>query len=369
MPAILPPQATPVEHPAPVSTTGPALTIGPAVTTGPTLTAGPPPQRRLGGRALVALGIVLLLLVGGGLAAVTARLARPGAAGAVRNYFSALSGGHAVQALRYVSSGAQFTGDRYPLLSEAGLTESSARPGAVHVGAVAAIDGAPPGLDASLVQVRFTAGGRPVQESLVVVHSGGAYLIQSPFMDVTVQNAAGRTVTVNGIALGDQQLNTLAFPGSYHAVAAANRLLGGSQATNTLRAGPNLPLAPIDLGTPTLAPGALDDIQKQARAAIDACAATTQPMPVGCPFGLNVPGTPTAVRWAVSTYPAIDAQVTPSLFGVAVAVVGNGTGKVHWDVSYTGYAGDKRHESGDSDFAVNGSATLTATGIQVSLVG
>jgi hypothetical protein len=147
-------------------------------------------------------------------------------------------------------------------------------------------------------------------------------------------------------------------------------LFGASQATSTLRAGPTLPLAPIDLGTPTLAPGALAEIQKQTRAGIDACAALAQPMPPGCPFGLNVPGTPTAVRWTVSAYPTVDAQVTQSLFGVVVAVGGpGGSGKVHWDVSYTGFAGDKRHETGDSDFTVNGSATMTATGIQVSLVG
>jgi hypothetical protein len=357
MPVILPPPAAPV------------LTAGPVLTSGPVLTAGPSPRRRLGWRPLVAIGLVLFLLVGGGVAAVAVRLGRPGPAGTVRDYFSALSGGHAARALRYVSAASQFTADRYPLLSEAGLMQSASRPSAVHVGAVAAIAGAPPGIDASSVRVSFQAGGRPVQESLVVLHSNGSYLIQSPFIEVTVQNAGGRPVTVNGIRLGDQQLNTIAFPGSYHAVAAANQLFGGSQATSTLRAGPTLPLAPIDLGTPTLAPGALAEIQKQARAAIDACAALGQPMPPGCPFGLNVPGTPTAVRWTVSAYPAVDAQVTQSLFGVAVAVGGPGTGKVHWDVSYTGFAGDKRHESGDSDFTVNGSATLTATGIQVSLVG
>jgi hypothetical protein len=218
------------------------------------------------------------------------------------------------------------------------------------------------------VKVNFKAGGTPVQETLFVLHRNGAYLIQSPFIQIAVANAVGRKVTVNGIALGDQQLNTLAFPGGYHAVAAANELFGGSQATSTLRPGPTLPLAPIDLGTPALAPGALSEIQKQARTSIDTCAGSGQALAPGCPFGLNVPGTPTAVRWTVSAYPTIDAQVTSGPFGVVVAVGGPG-GKVHWDVSYTGFAGDKRHESGDSDFTVNGSATLTATGIQVSLAG
>ncbi|MEV6851492.1 hypothetical protein [Actinoplanes sp. NPDC051411] len=354
MPLITPPPPAAVEPPAPI------------MTAGPTLTAGPPGPRRLGWRPLVAIGVVLILLIGGGVAAATVRLTRPGAAGTVRDYFAALSGGHAARALRYVNSSAQFTADRYPLLSDAGLTETAARPSAVHVGAVAAIEGAP--VDARSVKVNFRAGGTPVQETLVVLHSNGAYLIQSPFIEVAVANAAGRKVTVNGVALGGQQLNTLAFPGGYHAVAAANQLLGGSQATSTLRPGPNLPLAPIDLGTPTLAPGALAEIQKQVRAAIDACATGGQALPQGCPFGLNIPGTPTAVRWTVNAYPTVDAQVTPSLFGVVVAVGGPG-GKVHWDVSYTGVAGDQRHESGDSDFTVNGSATQTATGIQVSLVG
>jgi hypothetical protein len=393
MPVILPPPsaapagstaAAPLTVAAPVSAAAPlSAAVGStaavgsaslagsaaAVNAGPTLTAGPPPRRGLGRRPLVAIALVLVLLVGGGVAAVTVRLTRPSAADTVRDYFSALSEGHAARALRYVSGASQFTPDRYPLLSEAGLMESSARPSTVHVGAVAAIPGAPAGIDASSVRVGFTAGGRAVQESLIVLHSQGAYLIQSPFVEVSVQNAGGRAVTVNGIRLGEQQLTTLGFPGSYHAVAAGNELFAGSQATSTLQAGPRLPLAPVDLGMPALASGALAEIQKQTRAGIDACAALAQPMPAGCPFGLNVPGTPTAVKWTVSRYPTVDAQVTRSLFGVGVAVGGPGSGKVHWDVSYTGFAGDKRHESGDSDFTVNGSATLTATGIQVSLVG
>jgi hypothetical protein len=375
MPVILPPPpvaaagspvpGTAAWSPAPAVIAG---SVAPGMAAGPTLIAGPPARRGLGRRPLVAIGIVLVLLIGGGVAAVTVRMTRPGAATTVRDYFSALSAGHGARALRYVSSPSQFTADRYPLLSDAGLTETSARPSAVHVGAVGSIPGAPTGVDASSVRVDFRAGGSPVQESLIVLHSKGAYRIQSPFIEVAVANAAGRRVTVNGIALGDQQLNTLAFPGSYHAVAAANQLLDGSEATSTLRPGPALPLAPIDLGTPTLAAGALDEIQKQVRTAIDACAAGGQALPPGCPFGLNVPGTPSAVRWTVTAYPTVDAQVRASLFGVVVAVGGPG-GKVHWDVSYTGFAGDQRHENGDSDFTVNGSATLTATGIQVSLAG
>jgi len=354
MPVILPPPPAPAEPPAPI------------MTAGPTLTAGPPARRGPGRRALIAIGLVLVLLLGAGVAAATVRLTRPGAAGTVRDYFAALSAGHGARALRYVSSSTQFTSDRYPLLSDAGLVETSARPSAVHVGTVAAIPDAR--VDASSVKVSFRAGGTAVQETLVVLHSDGTYLIQSPFIEVAVANAAGRKVAVNGIALGDQQLNTLAFPGGYHAVAAANQLLAGSQATATLRPGPTVPLAPIDLGPPALAPGALGEIQKQVRTGVDACAATAQALPPGCPFGLNVPGTPTSVRWTVSAYPTVDAQVTQSLFGLVVALGGPG-GKVHWDVSYTGFAGDQRHESGDSDFTVNGSATLTATGIQVSLAG
>jgi hypothetical protein len=333
------------------------------------LTAGPAPRRRPGWRTLVAIGVVLVLLVGGGVAAVAVRLTRPGSAGTVRDYFSALSGGHGARALRYVSSASQFGADRYPLLSDAGLTETWARPTAVHVGAAARIPDAPAGVEASSVPVRFKAGGATVQETLIVLRSDGAYRIQAPFIEVAVQNAAGRTVRVNGITLGAQQLNTLAFPGSYHAVAAANPLLGAGQATSTMRPGPTVPIASVDFGPAALAPGALAEIQKQVRSALNACAASGQAAPPGCPFGLNVPGTPTAVSWTITTYPTVGAQVTQSLFGVMVAVGGPGGGKVHWDVSYTGLAGAERHETGDSAFAVNGSATLTATGIQVSLVG
>ena len=45
------------------------------------------------------------------------------------------------------------------------------------------------------------------------------------------------------------------------------------------------------------------------------------------------------------------------------------TGKVHWDVTYTGLDGRNRHETGDLAFTVNGSAQLTGAGIHVSLAG
>jgi hypothetical protein len=340
------------------------------MTAGPTLTEGPPPRRRLGWRVQVAIGLVLLLVVGAGVAAVTVRFARPEPAGAVRDYFSALSAGDAGRALRSVSNVGQLSPQEYPLLTDAGIAVAEHRPSHVHVGAVARIAGTPASIEASSVQASYRADGQTVSTSFIVLHSGDRYLLQAPFVEVAVQNAGGRAVAVNGVALGDQQLTTLAFPGGYDAVAAGNALFAGGKATGMPRPGPAGLLAAIDLGAPTLADGALDEIQKQARAQLDTCAASTQPTPPGCPFGLNVPGTAPLVHWSITTYPTIDAQVTQSLFGgVAVVVGGPGTGKVHWDIDYTGLTGDKRHESGDSDFTVNGSATLTGTGIQVSLVG
>lgn len=368
MPVILAPEAA-----SPPGGRPPTSPIVPAYfealgSPGPTLTAGPAPRGRLGWRGLVAIGLVALLLVAGGSAALTSRLLRLDAAGTVRTYFAALAAGDGTRALRYVQTPAGFRPADFPLLGSAALADTARRPSEVHIGRAAPISGAPAGLDASAVTATYRVGGQTVAQPMVVLHSGGSYRLQSPFVEVAVQNAAGRKITVNGVALGGQQLDTVGFPESFEAAAAGNELFAAGSAAGTPRAGRQLPVIALDLGAPTFATGALAEIQRQARNELDACAASVQPVPAGCPFGLNVPGTGSQVRWSITTYPAVTAAVAPSVFGdVSVPVTDDRTGKVHWDITYTGLDGKKRHESGDLAFTVAGSAQLTGSGIHVSL--
>jgi hypothetical protein len=204
----------------------------------------------------------------------------------------------------------------------------------------------------------------------VVLRSGSHYFLQSPFVEVAVRNAAGRPITVNGVALSDQQLDTVGYPGSFDVTAAGNALFVAGSATGAPQPGARLPIAALDVGAPGFAAGALAEIQRQARNELDACTASIQPAPAGCPFGLDVPGTGPRVRWTITTYPTVGATVAESFLGtVGVPVTDDRTGKVHWDVTYTGLDGQKRHEHGDLAFTVNGSAQLTGAGIHVSLAG
>lgn len=76
------------------------------------------------------------------------------------------------------------------------------------------------------------------------------------------------------------------------------------------------------------------------------------------------------MHWSITTYPTITAEPASTMFGdVAVSIGDDGTGSAHWDVTYTGWAGDKQHESGDTPFSVHGTAQQSGSGIQVSLTG
>lgn len=317
------------------------------------------------------MALILLVLVGGGAVALTARLRQPDAAGTVRDYFAALAAGNAKKALRYVSAAAPLSAQDYPLLTDAALSSPRNRPSNAKTSTVTQIQGTPSSIEAYLVLTSYRVAGQPVTTVLVVLHGDGRYLLRSPFAEVAVMDAAGRAVTVNGVALDQQHLTTPAFPGSYDAVAAGNALYTAGRASAVSGSGAAaLSFTQIDFEPPALAPGALGEIQRQARAELDACTASGQPAPDGCPFGLNVPGTAAQVKWTITTYPAITAAVAASLRGdVGVAVTDDHTGRVHWDVTYTGLDGVNRHQTGDSDFTVNGSASLAGSAIQVSLAG
>jgi hypothetical protein len=346
----------------------PPSAVVPTYFGGPALITGPAPRRRPGRRAVAAACLVVLMLIGGG-AAIAARLRQPASTSAVRDFFAALSAGQGTRAMGYVLSGAQFPIGRFPLLSSAALADAAHRPADIHIGAPTALAGEWRGLDASSMTVRYRAAGQTVSQPVVVVHTGQRYLVDSPFVELAVRDAAGRAVTVNGVGLGPN-LDTFAFPGAYDVAAAGNALLAGARASGVPGPGPQGPAAAVDLGAPTLAGGALAKIQQEARAGLDSCAAGTQAAVPGCPFGLNVPGTAATVHWSITTYPAISATVAQDNIGdVGVAVGDDHTGRVHWDIDYTGYAGDNRHETGDLAFTVNGSAQLTGSGIQVSLAG
>ncbi|GIF04720.1 hypothetical protein [Actinoplanes siamensis] len=352
-----------VPPPAPPASAPPA--------TGPSLSLGPPapvvPRR---GLVLIALMVIGVLLMSGGIVTAVLRVSADSPRAAAERYFGALAAGDATRALGQVASAGQFDRANYPLLSKTALGERRYRPRDVRLGDDTAA-GSQFGTEARRVRISYRAGDRTVDQDVVAVKEGSAWRLRLPFVLLGVVGQRGRQVTVNGVALGAAARATAAFPGMYEAVAAGNTLLAESRATAVAQAGGVVGLvAPLQFGVPELAAGAEQDIQRQVRTALDKCATSRQAEPAGCPFGLNVPGTKVTVWWSITTYPQVSVRTDSVMWfsGAAVQVVDDGAGRVHWNATYTDQAGTAKSQSGDSAFRINGNAQATPTGIQVSLI-
>jgi len=357
--------AVAVAPPAPgvpaFSAPGPSLSLG---------SASSQVRGRLPGRrtAVVAVAVIGLLLVAGGVVAGAARLVRDTPESVVGDYFDALADGDASAALDLVASAEGFDAAQYPLLDDAALAQDRWRPRDVKVGESAAAGQY--GADARTIQVRYRAGDQTIAQNVVVVPQDDGFRLRLPFVLIGVDGQRGRAVQVNGVPLNVTGLTTAAFPGAYEAVAAGNTLLAESRATATAQLN-GLASAAVALrfGVPALAAGAEETIRTRVRAAIDQCAATTQAQTAGCPFGLNVPGTGVTVAWAVTAYPTVSVRTDTVVWsgGSAVQLADDGAGRVHWTAGYTDFSGTKQSQSGDTPFRINGSAQAAPNGIQVSL--
>lgn len=367
---VLPELLAPAPALGPVRT--PAGFMGPPPRTAPTLTEAAATGGAFRRPGLIALGVVAVLLIAVGGVAAVARLVTPSPAVTVRHYFAALSAGDAAKALSYVRSSDQISTAAYPLLGAPALAGRAHRPGDVHIGKATAVAGVdlPAGFAVTDVAVTYRVRGRAVAQTVRVLTAGGKLELQSPFVELVVSGVQSRPLTVNGVALGSSDVDTAAFPGSYDVAAAGNVLFAAGSGSATPQQGPQGPVAQVGLGPPALADGAQAQIQQQVRTALDACAASSVPYQQGCPFALTVPGTDAIVHWSITTYPAITAQPAQTMFGGAAAAIGDdGTGSVHWDVTYTGWSGGKQHQSGDTPFAIHGTAQPSGSGIQISLTG
>ncbi|WP_229069031.1 hypothetical protein [Actinoplanes sp. DH11] len=317
---------------------------------------------------VLAIAAVTAVLLAGVAAVGVSRLLTDTPRSTVADYFEALAEGDASAALDLVFLGDKIDPAQYPLLTDGGL-DAGVRPSDVRIGDSRDAD---PGLgrQATVVPVRYSAGGTGVSQDILVVRADDdGYALRAPFVTLAVGNAQGRAVKVNGIALGGQA-DLVGFPGVFRAEAAANVLLGA--ATATAVAAPGMQggyVAPLDFGVPELAPGAAKKIQAEVRATIDRCAGTTAAQIPGCPFGLTVWGQNATVRWTVAAYPKVTVRPAAATWfgGGGVTITDDGAGTVRWMVTYVDGTGVRRTEKGSAPFRVNGIAQVSASGIQITL--
>ncbi|MEU4563196.1 hypothetical protein AB0F72_32865 [Actinoplanes sp. NPDC023936] len=332
--------------------------------------APPPPSRR---PLVIAIAAALVVLLAGTAVIAGTRLLADTPQAVVGDYFDALADGDADRALKLVNRISELDTARYPLISDAGLSDPAVRPKDVTVGESTEAD-IPYGRDAQIVDVHYRAGDTEVDHQILVVRpdEGEDYQVLAPFVALELTGVQGRAVTVNGVELTEAALaEPVAFPGWLTAEVAGNALFSGATATGVpAPAGQGVYVTALDFGEPVLATGASEKIESTVRETIDRCAATSVAQTAGCPFALNVWGQDATVRWTVVTYPKI--SVAPAQAGwlgggTGATISDDGTGKVRWSAKYTDFSGTERTESGEAAYRITGIAEASSTGIQVTL--
>jgi len=277
------------------------------------------------------------------------------AASSVRAFFTALTAGDAKTAVSYLEPVPGTDPAGGPLLSDAALG-AAYRPSDVQYGKPRQQDGLP------FVDVTYQARGETVQQNVALSADGKQ--LRTVLVQLAVTGVQGRPVSVNGVKMGDDDLNVTVFPGAYEVAVGGNKLFDGATLAAAPEAASGGETATANFEPAKLTASAGPEIQRQVRHELDACAASTRPKTPGCPFWLDAKsGT---VQWSIKTYPPVEPQVT-NAGGPAVTFSGNANGKAHWTANYVDKNGQPKFGGGDIAFKLTGGADATATGIKVSL--
>jgi hypothetical protein len=260
------------------------------------------PSRRRWWVLLAAAAVVLLLV--GVVYAVRSTVSSPESA--VSGYFGALADRDADAALRVlapeVADHAEPELLRDPVLRSADYLP----PADVRTTDVTVDD------REAVAAVEFTIDGRQHTATLRLRRSGG--LADSVFHRWRIVDGLGSIVlgqvteqiTVNGVPMAarDAQGSRVltAFPGGYQVGVPEGDPLWEPRTVPATVA----PLAGAEVDVPLVVrPGIRDEVDRQVRDILDRCAASTELVPPGCPFGYAVVAEAEDVRWRIDSYPAV----------------------------------------------------------------
>ena len=125
-------------------------------------------------------------------------------------------------------------------------------------------------------------------------------------------------IEVNGVRVAAQDLNgprTLPVVfGGYQVSVPADDPLWDSQAVTVLVGSDRVTAVDVPL-VPD--PGVRAEVERQVTQLLDGCAASTELLPAGCPFGNARYGRVTEVAWRISAYPEL--AMTPAPAGLAAS--------------------------------------------------
>lgn len=326
-------------------------------------------------RAAVAVGAGLAVVLVG---AVACFVLWPGPAtpsSTVEDYFAYLSKNQVDKALDLVYSEGE-DWDTDPLLTSQALAEEDNRPTNLKVTATEA-GVSYEDLKSYEVDVTYEVGEATVSQAFSVIEYSGdetEYRIYAPFLYLDINDSSSRSITVNGISLADDQLDSLCvFPGLYTATAAGNVLLAEDkqQATIDDSAFGGSLYATIEFSQAALAEGAEEAVREQVKEKIDTCAESTESWPDDCPFYLYSWYSDSSVVWSITAYPTYTVSVADSEWllssGPVVISGSDDDGIAHYTETYTDYSGAVQTETEDVEFSVNGYASISGQDIVVSI--
>lgn len=363
-------------------------TLNNATLSTPTLIAPPLPMptprqlatsglRRPRRRTVVALGAAVVLVVGGVVAYEVLKPQPPSASATVQTYFTDLAADDTAAALKLVdpSATSNLSGTLSLLRNAAVLRSPGSRPSGLTV-VSSTQESDVYGHSLTVVEVSYKLGASAVRQDIEVASNvtdgSGAkqpFLLENPFLSLQIQDGSGRPLTVNGVAVGSQDVETSVFPGVYTVAMQGDALIAGASkaaAYAPTSAGGTLS---VDFSQPTLAPGAEAAVQAQVKSALDTCAQSTSTAPQNCPFSIYPSGADDSVQWTIQTYPNPTVSVYSGAGqGQEVQFVDNQQdGAVQYTDRYTDFSGASQTTTGTIDFGASGYASATGSTITIVL--
>lgn len=278
---------------------------------------------RPGRRRAILIGVVGALLLVAVVYAIRVTVSSPESA--VRGYFDALADRDAGAALAATAPEVRDQVAR-DLISDAVLeSDGYVPPGGVEVTEVS-IEGR-----GAVAEVEYAIDGREHGATLRLRRDEGP--LDAVFHRWLVVDGIGslllgevpEQITVNGepvVAYDAQGPRILpALPGSYQVGVPAEDPLWEPRSV----AAQVEPQGSTEVSVPLAArPAVREEIDRQVAQRLDDCAASTELVPPGCPFGYAVVGSAEEVRWRIAEYPRL--QLTPGReLGETVIVVGTST--------------------------------------------
>ncbi len=179
------------------------------------------------------------------------------------------------------------------------------------------------------VRVEFTIGDQPAAASLRLRRADGGFTdsllrrwrIANGVRPLPLASIPAE-IEVNGVRVAAQDLNgprTLPVVfGGYQVSVPADDPLWDSQAVTVLVGSDRVTAVDVPL-VPD--PGVRAEVERQVTQLLDGCAASTELLPAGCPFGNARYGRVTEVAWRISAYPELAMTPAPDGFGGVQIVV------------------------------------------------